>query len=206
MGIPLSRVLLDFGAARTPSPAAPASASITLVPPCDPADDLARRIDEAYARGADEARLTADAEYERRLAQALARAEEERIAERARWASEQAGELATGLTSAVEALETRIAEAVGQILTHFVTAELRSKSLEALEESIKTLLSGAGRPALRVGGPEVLLFALRERLGAAAAAIDWASNGEVDVTVSSDDSVIETEIQSWADRLAGARR
>jgi hypothetical protein len=31
-------------------------------------------------------------------------------------------------------------------------------------------------------------------------------SGEVEVTVSSDDSVIETEIQRWVDGLAGARR
>jgi hypothetical protein len=206
MGIPLSRVLLDFGGARAPSPAPQANAPLSVVPPCDPADDLARRIDEAYARGADEARLTADAEYEQRLAQALARAEEERAAERARWASEQAGELATRLTAAVEALETRIADAVGRILTPFLTAELRSKSVEALGESIKILLSGAGQPALRVSGPEDLLSALRERLGAAAAGIAWEPNGAIEVAVSSDDSVIETEIQSWTDRLSGASR
>ena len=205
MGTPLSRVLLDFGAASEPSPGPRPAAPLSVVPPADPADDLARRIDQAFARGADEARLAADAEHEQKLAQALMLAKEERAADRARWTREQADELAAGLAAAVEALETRIAEAVGRVLTPFVTDAMRRASVEALAESIGTLLSGASQPTLRVSGPEDLLAALRERLGAGAVAIEWVANEAVEVTVSAKDSVIETEIQGWIDRFAGAR-
>ena len=203
MGSPLSRVLTDFGAAPAPRPAPPAPLSI--VPPADRTDDLARRVAEAFARGADEARLAADAEHEQKLAQVMMRAEEERAADRAQWTREQAEELAARLVAAVEALETRIAEAVGRVLTPFLTDAMRSKSIESLADSIRALLSGASRSALRIGGPEDLLSMLRERLGAGAVAIEWQPNGGVDVTVTSDDSVIETEIQGWIDRFAGAR-
>ena len=204
MGIPLSRVLLDFGATRG-VPAAPHQTSASAIPGCEPVDELARKLEAAYARGADEARLTADAEHERKLAQAMAHAAEQQSVERARWASEQAEVLVGRLTSAVEALETRIADTVGRILTPFLTAELRSASVAALAESIRTLLSGGSQPALRVSGPEDLLSALRERLGAGPVAIEWEPNGEVEVKVSADDSVIETELQSWLKRFAGAR-
>ena len=203
MGTPLSRVLLDFGA-TAPIPTAQARAPMSVVPPGDPADDLARRVSEAFARGADEARLSADSEYEQKLAQVLARAEEARSAERARWTSEQAEVLAARMTAAVEALETRIADAVGRVLAPFLAAELRRVSVEALAESIGTLLSG-GRPALRVSGPEDLLAALRQRLGDGAISVEWEPNDAVEVTVSADDSLIETEIQSWSDRLAEAQ-
>jgi hypothetical protein len=210
MGIPLSRVLLDFGAptsfpATTSFPNAEVDAPMSFAPPCDPVDDVTRRIDEAYARGADEARLAADAEFEQKLAQVLARAEQERSADRARWVGEQAEELATRIVAAVQGLETRIAESVGRVLAPFLTTELRNRNVEALAESIKTLLSG-GRPALRVSGPEDLLTALRERLGEGAIAIEWQPNGAGEVTVSSGDSLIETDIQSWTERLAGAHR
>lgn len=208
MGIPLSRVLLDF----SPAKAASASASVVqhpsaaaVIPGSEAADDLARRLDEAFARGADEARLTADAEHEQALAQALARAEQQHAAERARWASEQADALSASLAAALEALEGRIADTVARVLTPFLTAEMRRGSVAALAESIRTLLSGTREPALRVSGPEDLLAALRERLGADPAAIEWEPNGQVEVTVRADDSVIETEIGSWIDRFAGAR-
>ena len=203
MGTPLSRVLLDFGAARGLEPAP--QPSLSIVPPCDPADDLARQVSEAFARGADEARLAADAEHEHVLAQALARLREEHAAERARWARDEADELAQRLEAAAEALETRIGDAVGRVLAPFLTAELRRKSVEALADSIGTILSGASRPPLRIGGPEDLLAALRERLGPGAGAVDWQPNGGVEVTVISDDTIIETEIQGWMDRLAEAR-
>jgi hypothetical protein len=206
MGIPLSRVLLDFGAANPVSPAARPGSPVSVVPPRDPVDDLARRIDEAYARGHDEARLSADAEHERKLAEALAAAEAEHAAERARWASEQADELAARLGAAVQLLEERIADTVGRVLTPFVAAEMRSKSMEALAESIRTVLSGANPPALRISGPEDLLSTLRDRLPAGAVAIEWEPNGEADVTVSAGDAVIETEIAGWLDRFAEARR
>ncbi len=204
MGIPLSRVLVDFGAGKI-GPAPKSGSPIPIIPVREPVKDMATQLAEAHARGADEARMTADAELEHKLAEALARADEQHAAERARWTCEEAGALAAHLTSAVEALEARIAEAVGRVLTPFVTDELRSSSVEALAESIGTLLSGASRPTLRVSGPEDLLSALRERLGAMADTVEWQPNGQVDVTVSADDSVIETEIQGWIERIAGAK-
>jgi hypothetical protein len=204
MGVPLSRVLLDFSTARSVPPVEQPISAMALIPVCEPADDVARQLEKAFARGADEARLAADAEHEQQLAQALARAETQHAAERARWASEQADELAARLISAVETLEARIADAVGRVLAPFVTAELRSKSVEALVDAIGALLSSGSNPALRVSGPADLLSALRERLGAVTVSIEWQPNEQVDVTISADDSVIETGIQGWLDRFAGA--
>jgi hypothetical protein len=205
MGSALSRVLVDFSAARSPSPAPQPGPTMSIVPPVDPADDLARRVEEAYARGADEARMAADAEHEQALALALAKAEQERLADRARWTSEQGDALAGGLAAALEALETRIGDAVGHVLTPFLQSELRSTSVRALAESIATLLTAKSQPSLRISGPEDLLSALRERLDAGPVAIEWQPNGSVEVIVSADDSVIETEVQTWADTLSGAR-
>lgn len=207
MGVPLSRVLLDFGAAKPPaSPSPSPSPAMAIVPVCDAGQDAAARLDEAYARGEAAARIAAEAEREQKLAEAMAHAGQQHATERARWASEQADELAARLTSAVATLEARIAEMVGRVLTPFLTSQLRSRSVEALAESIGTLLSGGSNPALRISGPDDLLSALRDRLGASPLAIEWETNGQAEVTVLADDSVIETEIQSWMERLAGARR
>jgi hypothetical protein len=205
MGIPLSRVLLDFSAAKTGSTAT-ANSPAPVIPVCEPLDERARQLEEAYARGADEARLAADAELERKLAEAIASAEQRHAAERARWTGEQADGIAARLIAAVETLETRIADAVGRVLAPFLVSDLRSKSVQALAESIRALLSGASQPALRVSGPEDLLAALRERLGAGPFTIEWEPNDQVEVTVSADDSLIETEIQGWLDRFAGVPR
>jgi hypothetical protein len=205
MGIPLSRVLVDFNAARTILPRPPQSPSATAGVG-DPAEAAFGQLDEAFARGMAAGRLAADAEHEQRQAEAVARAAEQHAAERALWVGEQAEQLALRLASAVETLETRIADTVGRILTPFLGAELRRQSVESLAESIGTLLSGGGCSTLRIAGPEDLLAALRERLGACPVAIDWQPGERAEVTVCADDSIIETEIQSWLDRVAGARR
>ena len=204
MGVPLSRVLLDFGAAKPASPAANQSSPRGVIPVCDPDQDVAARLDEAFARGEAAARIIADAEHDRKLAEAIARAEAQHAAERALWTGEQADALAARLSAAVQALEARIADMVGRVLTPFLTAELRSRSVEALAESIGALLSGGNHPALCISGPDDLLSALRERLGVGPVAVDWQPNGQVEVTVTAEDSVIETEIQSWIDRFSGA--
>jgi hypothetical protein len=206
MGIPLSRVLLDFGAAQTVLPAAGEGSPMAAAPICDPADALIDKLDEAYARGLAAGRAAAEAEHAQKLAEAVARLGEQHAAERALWVSEQAEQLALRLTSAVEALEGRIADTVGRILTPFLGDELRRESVDALAESIGTLLSGGNPASLRITGPDDLLAALRERLGASPVAIDWQPSDRGEVTVCADDSVIETEIQGWLNRVAGARR
>jgi flagellar biosynthesis/type III secretory pathway protein FliH len=206
MGIPLSRVLLDFGAVQSVLPPAgdgPPGAAAAIH---DQAEAVFGKLDEAYARGVASGRAAAEAEHQQRLAEAIARAAEQHAAERALLVSGQAEQLAARLSSAVETSEARIADTVGHILTPFLSAELRNKSVEALAESIGTLLSGGNAVSLRISGPDDLLAALRERLGASPAAIDWQPGDRADVTVCADDSVIETEIQSWLDRVAGAHR
>jgi hypothetical protein len=122
MGVPLSRVLLDFSTIKAALPPHPAAA-MEANPICEPVQDIAAQLDEAYARGAEAARIAAEAQHQQTLAEAIARADEQQAAERRRWTGEQAEELAARLTSAVETLQARIADAVGRILVPFVTAE-----------------------------------------------------------------------------------
>lgn len=204
MGVPLSRVLHDFSVREVVAPAP--DEGVAEIPLSQPCDDMAVQLEEAYARGFAAAQSAAQAEHDRKLAETTAAADERHEAERARWASEQADALSTQLAFAVDLLETRIADTAARILTPFVKAELRRASLDALAESIGTLLSGANQPALRISGPEDLLEALRERLDTGRVAVDWAPGEGAEVTVCANDSVIETELQSWLDRFAGARQ
>ena len=208
MGMPLSRVLRDFGApAIAPSMDAGTVSAAATVAPCPPGEDiLAARLREAYAKGEEAGRSAAYAENERTLADVRAHAEAHLAEERRRWAADQGDELAARLTSALEALDARIAGPVARVLTPFVTAELRDRMVGELSESISKLLAGGGDLRLRIAGPVDLLGSLRDRLRAGPTAIEWAPGDQVDITLVADDSTIETEIGCWIERFAEAVR
>lgn len=208
MRTPLAHVLHDFGrpppgppAQAEPCPAVPAA---TLPAPAE--DRATKLVDEAFARGEQAGRGAAEAELEQALREAQLRAEEQLAAEHLKWRSEHADELASRLASGVDELESKISTAVTRVLTPFLTTQLRANMVDALGESIRTLLSGGRHAALHIGGPEDLLAVLREKLGAVPVGIEWEPNQEMEVRVAADHTMIETDLQRWIDRFAEACR
>jgi hypothetical protein len=208
VNIPLSHVLHDFGR-REPAPApreepgraAPIAPAGTLSE-----DQAARMADAAFARGEQAGRAAAAAGLEARLAAAEADLEERLAAEYAKWRSQHADELAARLATGLDELQSKIGAAAARVLTPFLTAELRAGMIDALSESVRTLLSGGGKAALQIRGPEDLLAELREKLGVVPVAIEWEPSPDPDVRVVADHTTIETEMQKWIDRFAEAGR
>jgi hypothetical protein len=208
VNIPLSHVLADFG---RPAPAPTPREEPGQIAPAATAGILAEEqaasmVDEAFARGERAGRAAAAADLEKRLSEAKASAEERLAAEQQRWKSEHADELAARLASGIEELESRIASAAARVLTPFVTAELRTGMIDALGDSIRTLLSGGAKAALRIRGPQDLLAELRSKLGDVSVTIEWEESRDADVRVIADQTMIETEIQKWTDRFAETGR
>jgi flagellar biosynthesis/type III secretory pathway protein FliH len=210
MGIPLSRVLHDFSApapAPAPAPRERTEASAPAAESRQPVETvLTAQLDEAFARGEAAGRAAAQAEHEHTIGELRARAGEERDADRRRWAKEEAQRLAESMNEALAALEARISDAVARALTPLLARGLRERMIDALAESVDTVRSSGRHAHLHISGPEDLLAALRERIGSVAVAAEWEPNGQPEVRIVSDDTLIETDIQSWADRFAGAVR
>lgn len=208
MTIPLSHVLHDFGrrGARPVPQNASRQAAAVAVPDAVSEDQAARMADEAFARGEEAGRAAAAADLEARLAAAQADADERLAAEHSKWRSQHADELAARLATAIEELESKVSSAVARVLTPFLSNGVRTQMLDALGDSIRTLLSGESKPALRIRGPEDLLDELRDKLGALPVAIEWEAGRDADVRVTADNTTIETELQKWVDRFAEAGR
>ena len=193
-------LLTDFGS-RPPRPQAPGPISQPAVAPVAAVDTealLAERVAEATA------------EIEMRLA---ATHREELEAERKANAEEAETFMASlgkdiGATVAdnMQALENRLGEMIGsqvaRILGSVMADDLQRRSLESLARVIGETLGDDETMRIRVSGPALLFEALREAMGARASNLDFSEASGFDLTVTVDDTVLETRISEWSHALS----
>ncbi|WP_187371584.1 hypothetical protein, partial [Methylobacterium oryzihabitans] len=141
---------------------------------------------------------------EARLAAERAAFAEHLEAERRLWGEAQADPLAAGLAAALSEIEARLADRVAEALVPVLDGVLRLQAVEELRGLLARLLADPAHPAIRVTGPEDLLAALAARLGPEAGAVAFAPADGVEVRVTADRTVIETQLAAWGRRLAAA--
>jgi hypothetical protein len=159
-------------------------------------------LDDAHRRG-----------YAAGLAEGEARVAEERVRgaltlskERAKWCEQQVA-IVDGFGAACRELETNIAGAVARILQPFLADAVRDKAVALLVEQISALTSRPPVPAFRVTGPSDLLDLVRTRLDAAGrTGVEYQIADVAEIRVVADQTVIETQISAWAERLQDACR
>lgn len=166
--------------------------------PAPPAEDdrliaetvaVARAL--AAARAEFDATRAADlAEYERRLAEretAILSAIGDRLA----------GEV----TAELAAIAERVGLHVGTVLLRFLDHAVRERAVGELVEAVSALLTGATATRVRIVGPA----ALTERVAAAIAPtgvpMECTASEAADLSVTIDDTVVETNVAAWMDRL-----
>jgi len=212
MAATLATLLADFS-----SPAAGASSGMSLlrsvkvapepnpepVPPpvVDRHAEIAASV-EARVRA--EERETARRELEDAIAAEKARHLEDMNEQRAIWIEQQALELAAQISAAIDHLETNLSEKVANILRPFVAEAFRQQTLAEFKEVLGTLLSGRDACLLKVSGPEDLLAALQTSLGPAGNRIEFAPGEHVEVSVTSQDTLAQTQLNAWSVRLSQA--
>jgi len=169
--------------------------------PAPAADDdyaaIARAREEAVSatQVAFEAVRARDLEaYEQRLADS-----ERRFAEKI--ADVLAGTLAEGLA----ALEARLSVQMARVLGRFLGSAVRDRALGELSETVQALVTTAGATRLRVTGPEALVARFGETIASLKIPVEVVVDPAVaDVTVTLDDTIVETRIAAWMDRVAEA--
>lgn len=163
--------------------------------------ETARRIDEACAQLRAELRAEADDRICRALDQQAARFAIERDAARRAWVEEEAGVLATALTSAMAEVKTEIADAVARALQPFLAEQARETAIDGLARQIRRILADPDHPVLTVSGPADLLGRVSAVLAAEAGAVSFQPDGRPDIRVVAGTTLIETRIQDWIGRL-----
>jgi hypothetical protein len=160
-------------------------------------------LDDAYRRGF----AAGVAEGEAKLAEERVRSAIRLGEERAKWSDQQAVAIVNGFTSACRELETNIASSVARILQPFLTEAVRDKAVAALVEQISALTCNSPVPVFRISGPAELLDLVKAQLETERrTGIEYQVTDASDVRVVADQTVIETQISVWTERLKAARR
>lgn len=184
----LFRALPADGAPVAPAEPEPAGPDIEAI--TREAEARGRAAGEAAAR---EIAARDAAEAERRFAEHLAAA-------RAEWAEQQAERMAGALTAGVAELEARLSAAMVPILLPFLRVEVARQALDELAALMGPMLAREDRPVLKISGPADLLERLKARLGDPPACVFEVSE-LADVRVIAGETVLETQIRAWVDRL-----
>lgn len=176
---------------REPPPAPKAEA-----PPVNLLDDVYRR---GFAAGVTEG--------EAKLAEERVRSAIRLGEERAKWSDQQAVAIVNGFTSACRELETNIASSVARILQPFLIEAVRDQAVAALVQQISALTCNLPVPVFRVSGPAELLDLVKAQLETQRrTGIEYQVTEALDVRVVADQTLIETQISVWTERLKAARR
>jgi hypothetical protein len=208
----LASLLADFS-----NPAVGAPAGISLLrtvkvapepspePPQSPAVDRnAEIVTSVEARVRAEERETARKELEDAIAAEKVRHREDMNEQRAIWVEQQALHLSAQISAAVDRLQADLSDKVASILRPFVAEAFRRQTLAEFKEVLATLLSGRDAGLLKVSGPEDLLAALQASLGHSENMIEFTPGEHVEVSVTAQDTLAQTQLNAWSVRLSQA--
>ncbi|MCA1358815.1 hypothetical protein I6F14_07145 [Bradyrhizobium sp. IC3069] len=160
-------------------------------------------LDDAYRRG----HAAGVAEGDAKLAEERVRSAIRLGEERAKWSDQQAVAIVSGFEAACREIETNIASSVARILLPFLADAVRDKAIGSLVEQIAALTGSSSAPAFKVTGPSELLDLVKTQLEASRrTGIAYVAAETLEVRVVADQTVIETQISAWSERLKEARR
>lgn len=160
-------------------------------------------LDDAYRRG----HAAGLAEGEAMVAEERVRSAIRLGEERAKWSDQQAVAIVSGFEAACREIETNIASSVARILLPFLADAVRDKAIGSLVEQIAALTGNSPVPVFKITGPGELFDLVRAKLEAARrTGIEYEAAESFEVRVVADQTVIETQISAWSERLKEARR
>ncbi|MCP3387217.1 hypothetical protein NLM27_00290 [Bradyrhizobium sp. CCGB12] len=172
-------------------------------PPPAPEATPANLLDDAYRRG----HAAGVSEGDARLAEERVRSAIRLGEERAKWSDQQAATIVNGFEAACREIETNIASSVARILLPFLNEAVRDKAIGSLVEQIAALTGNSPMPVFKVTGPSELLDLVKVQLEKTRrTGIAYETADTFEVRAVADQTVIETQISAWSERLKEARR
>lgn len=174
----------------------PSAPDIELQP--DLVDPIVEAEERAYGAG----RAAAWAEFQIVRSEDAARAEEQLVEARNSWTEQESERLSKQFRLAFQDLESTVTTEVADVLSKFVAAAVRDQAVAELAAMLAKFLQAAEHGSVAISGPEDLLDALRERLGAYAASLSFVADGKADVRAVMGETIFETQLEAWRTRLS----
>ncbi|MEE2950881.1 MAG: hypothetical protein VYD57_06440 [Pseudomonadota bacterium] len=175
-------------------------------PGVDPAKALDRAREAAYERGREEALAEAEAERDAAVAAAI-EAEREAAAERqaealaaarAEWCETESSQLAEALLEQTDRLAAALKVTLTSVLKPVALGARRRQTIAELVETVASLTFDGRALGLKASGSADLLEALEAALGARAGLVSFEPiDGEPDVRIVCDQTVIQTRLADW---------
>jgi hypothetical protein len=225
MAVPASRFIADLGPKKTPasgqgqssgkgSGSAVAPQLRTPEPEAGPENlrlfsvhgknDPEQRVNAAYAKGLEEGRAAAEAQWSRKLEEQRALHEKQLSVERLTWANREAEKLARGLEAGFARLKTEIADTAAELLRPFLVSATHQRAMDALIEGLEQLLAKNEGVALEISGPEDLLQLLRQRLSGKNMAVVFTLADGPEVRATAGQTILETQLGPWIAKVEEA--
>jgi len=165
--------------------------------------DMDALIQEAHARGLAEGRAAIQQDHKSSVL-ALTHSFQQKVqAERARWAGEQSELLAQLIAARLDDIERRVADVVGDILKPIVEEQIRAHAVAELTRTLGDMLSNGDYAKITVSGPRDLIEGIEAQMGGSKPAVGFVASETADLTVSADETILETRIGAWAEAMRG---
>lgn len=196
---PVADFLISFRQEGEETPAEFEPPPFAMMMP-EPHTDPQPLIEAARLEGWTEGLALAKAEAEAKLSEERLSFESRLEAERATWVHEEGDRLALLFGSAIHSLEATIADAVARILKPFVLEASRHKMVDDLVSAVQTLMKGESSSLVEVRAPDDLLHELRMKL-IGFPTIEFIQTESPDVTIVANQTIVESQLAAWAERL-----
>lgn len=157
--------------------------------------------DDAYQRGLSAGYATARTEYERKLNDEKQKFEARLGEERSDLLNETAARIAGNIEDVGKQLEARIAGVTARILEPLISNAVQRQAAASFVEKLSSITGDSRRPLLRITGPSEMIELVRSKLGARLIAVELRAEPVAEVSVIVDQTVLETQVKIWAERL-----
>ena len=148
-----------------------------------------------------EALAAAQAEFDAARA-ADGAAFEQRLAEREAEILATVGDaLSRQVSEGLAAIEERVGQAVSTALLRFLDHAVRERAVGELNEAVSALLAGGNAARVRIAGPAALTERVEKAIAPAGVPVERIESDAADVSVAIDDTLVETNMAAWMDRL-----
>jgi hypothetical protein len=167
-------------------------------------DRQAELIKAAEAKVRSEEREAALKKLDEAIASEKVRYEEELSVQREIWVEQQAAQLSAQIVEAMTRIEENLSDRVANTLRPFISEAFRQQSVAEFREVIATLLFRGETRLMKISGPEDLLKALRANLASHEGGVEFFTGDHVEVSLATQDTIVQTQLESWAARLEQA--
>lgn len=164
-------------------------------------DREAELVRSVEARVRAEEREAARGRLDQALEAEQERHREELAVQRQIWVEQEAQQLSMQIVTAVGSLEGVLSDQAGRILAAVIPEALRQNAIVEFQEALRTILSGETGRLVKVTGSQDLLAAIEAGMALHDGVVEFIPSEAVDVTLVAGDTIVQTQLGAWSDRL-----